>query len=180
MPLQTTARVWDALLLEGSKVMLRVALAIFSRYENTICNSSYPMQLKKVSTEACQLLLWHPAGSTSSANVMLAWKYRVHPVQQCRPAWPSSCSLVTPPCSSASKGYPAGLHITRPALQVLEARLSRAFDADALMSVAFKGVGSMPNSSIQLLRQRALQDIHEQQLEHQRRLAALLGKAQRL
>ncbi len=65
-------------------------------------------------------------------------------------------------------------------MQVLEARLCRAFDADALMVVAFKGVGSMPNSSIQLLRQRALQDIHEQQLEHQRRLEALLGKAQAL
>ncbi len=59
--------------------------------------------------------------------------------------------------------------------QVLDARLSRLFDADALLAVAFRGVGSMPTSSIQVLRQQALQEIHEQQLEQQRRLEALLG-----
>jgi hypothetical protein len=58
---------------------------------------------------------------------------------------------------------------------VLDARLSRLFDADALLAVAFRGVGSMPTSSIQVLRQQALQEIHEQQLEQQRRLEALLG-----
>jgi hypothetical protein len=52
--LQTAARVWDSLLLEGSKVMLRVALAIFSRYESTICSSSYPAQLRKVSRGGCR------------------------------------------------------------------------------------------------------------------------------
>lgn len=183
LPLQTTARVWDALLLEGSKVMLRVALAIFSRYENTICNSSYPSQLKKVSTNSGTQL--GPNGSLGGMPACMGMLHRF---------LASMCLLCSNMCCSASRltlylqlaaavlptQTPAVPDNTRRAPQVLEARMSRVFDADALMSVAFKGVGSMPNSSIQLLRQRALQDIHEQQLEHQRRLAALLGKAQLL
>jgi hypothetical protein len=58
---------------------------------------------------------------------------------------------------------------------VLDARLSRAFDADALLLVAFKGVGSLPSSTVQLLRRQALLDIHEEQLAQQRRVEALLG-----
>ena len=45
---QTTARVWDALLLEGHKVAQRTALAILRRFDSTICSSSDPMQLRKI------------------------------------------------------------------------------------------------------------------------------------
>jgi hypothetical protein len=163
--------VWDALLLEGSKVVLRVALAIFSRYENTICSSSYPAQLRKVRGPA-----WRPACGPAACSLRLVPLCLAGPA--CAAALPraaaprtrAACRARAPPPAS-----PAPQPLCNPPAQVLDARLSRAFDADALLAVAFKGVGSMPNSSIQALRQQALQEIHEQQLEQQRRLEAVLG-----
>lgn len=48
LPAETTARVWDALLLEGNKVAQRTALAIMRRFESTLCSSGNPVQLRKV------------------------------------------------------------------------------------------------------------------------------------
>jgi len=48
LPSETTARVWDALLLEGHKVAQRTALAILRRFDSTICSCSDPVQLRKI------------------------------------------------------------------------------------------------------------------------------------
>lgn len=48
LPPETVARIFDATLLEGSKVLLRVALAALSRFSPCITSCSSPQQLRKV------------------------------------------------------------------------------------------------------------------------------------
>lgn len=48
LPSEVTARVFDALMLEGGKVLLRTGLALLKTYEATICAASHPAQLRKV------------------------------------------------------------------------------------------------------------------------------------
>eukprot|EP00879_Flechtneria_rotunda_P008892 GHRR01009312.1.p2 GENE.GHRR01009312.1~~GHRR01009312.1.p2 ORF type:complete len:173 (+),score=80.35 GHRR01009312.1:1157-1675(+) len=48
LPAEVTARIFDCLLLEGNKVMLRVGLALFKYYESSVCAASHPPQLCKV------------------------------------------------------------------------------------------------------------------------------------
>ncbi|KAF8059692.1 SULTR2 [Scenedesmus sp. PABB004] len=48
LPAESAARVIDCLVLEGGKVLHRVALALFRRYEASICAASHPAQLRQV------------------------------------------------------------------------------------------------------------------------------------
>ncbi|WIA42044.1 hypothetical protein OEZ86_009332 [Tetradesmus obliquus] len=48
LPAEVTARIFDCLLLEGSKVLQRVGLALLKHYEASICAASHPAQLRKV------------------------------------------------------------------------------------------------------------------------------------
>lgn len=107
LPAETTARVWDALLLEGNKVLLRTALALLKRYELTIMSSGNAGQLKKI----------------------------------------------------------------------LDSRLARLVESDALMTAAFKSVGAMPHASINGLRSAARQQVEVQLEQHRQRLALVICRA---
>lgn len=48
LPAETVARVWDCLLVEGPKVLHRVALALLRKFENSVVSCTHDLQLKKV------------------------------------------------------------------------------------------------------------------------------------
>jgi hypothetical protein len=48
LPSEVVARLFDALLLEGGKVLLRLSLALLRTFEAPICASNHPGQLRKV------------------------------------------------------------------------------------------------------------------------------------
>lgn len=108
LPSETCARVWDSLLLEGPKVLLRVGLALLKRFEPTILASNGGPQLKKI----------------------------------------------------------------------LDARMCRLFDADNLLALAFKGVGTMSASKICPLRTSAKLQIEQQLMEQKARLDLVIVRAQ--
>lgn len=54
--------------------------------------------------------------------------------------------------------------------KVLESRAARLYDVEALMTMAFKGVGAMPTSSIQVMRTAAAAVVDAQIEEHRQRL----------
>jgi len=106
LPAETTARVWDALLLEGHKVAQRTALAILRQFETTLCASSLtPVQLRKV----------------------------------------------------------------------LDTRAAQLYDAEGLMALAFRGIGSMPGVHLGVLRAAAQREVEAQAQARQRALALLTG-----
>lgn len=104
LPSEVTARVFDALLLEGNKVVQRVMLALFKTYEGTILASSHPSQLRTV----------------------------------------------------------------------LDTRAGRLYDGDALMQVAFKGIGAMPGSMVQAMRSAAVAAVDAHLAEQTARLELIL------
>eukprot|EP00775_Hariotina_reticulata_P014197 gene14197-14340_t len=48
LPSEVVARIFDSLLLEGNKVLLRMGLALLKTFERSICAASHPAQLRKV------------------------------------------------------------------------------------------------------------------------------------
>lgn len=105
LPAETTARVWDCLILEGPKVLFRVALALCKMYEGPLATSHYGLQIPRV----------------------LKW------------------------------------------------RAARTYDPDALLKVAFRGIGTLSMTSIKRTRESQVSRI-EGQLELQRRRLQLLVK----
>jgi hypothetical protein len=104
LPSEVVARIFDSLLLEGNKVLLRIGLALLKTFERSICAASHPAQLRKV----------------------------------------------------------------------LDARLARMYDADALMAAAFKGVGAMPTAHIKPLRSLAVAAVDAQLADQRQRLELII------
>lgn len=48
LPPETLARVWDAMVMEGPKVLLRTGLALLKMYEQTLSSCSFPEVMRKV------------------------------------------------------------------------------------------------------------------------------------
>lgn len=48
LPPETTVRVWDCLMLEGAKVLQRVALALLKKFESSISSCSHDTQLRTI------------------------------------------------------------------------------------------------------------------------------------
>ncbi|KAK9845237.1 hypothetical protein WJX81_000734 [Elliptochloris bilobata] len=107
LPAETVARVWDCLMLEGPKVLFRVALALSMMHETALA-SSHSVQIER------------------------AFKWRV----------------------------------------------ARTFNSDALLKLAFNGVGPLPMAAIKRARADLEGAADAQAVEHQRRLEALCAASQ--
>lgn len=105
LPSETTARIWDVLLLEGPKILFRVGLALFKMNEPALLGT-------KLSGQVGRCLKW---------------------------------------------------------------RIARCYDADALLKVAFSGIGSLPMAVIKRARADYEGIVQEQQDEYRRRLQAVLS-----
>lgn len=58
--------------------------------------------------------------------------------------------------------------------KVLDTRASRLYDGDALLQLAFRGIGAMPGTQIQALRAAAVAAVDAQLAEHTARLEMIL------
>lgn len=104
LPAETTVRVWDALMLEGRKVLLRVAIALLKKYEGALLSCTREEAMKRV----------------------------------------------------------------------LETRCIRTYDDEVLLQLAFKGIGSMPNATINTIRCEACKDVALRQEQLHLRLSGVL------
>ena len=141
--LQTTARVWDALLNEGPKILFRVGLALMRIHEESLLAQDNPGTLLREMRRAAQAM--HDRDKLMKVSTFAAAVRNLTArVQHHEVLIGTQWQQLQPVAVRGGRGQPCYLTVPVPCSMLT---------AQAAMQVAFDGLGSMPMARIDNFRQ---------------------------